>query len=69
MNRAKALERLGRYKEAEAMFRALADDEPGDAHSVEYINFLLRRNDFVTAYRTIERVLPRLRRAPGHRCW
>ena len=57
MNRAKALERLGRYEEAGATFRKLADDEPGDAHSVDYINFLLRRDDFIAAYATIERVL------------
>jgi len=58
MNRAKALERLGRYPEAHAVFRALADDEPGDAHSVDYINFLLRRGCYADAWETIERVLP-----------
>jgi tetratricopeptide (TPR) repeat protein len=57
MNRAKALERLDRYAEAEAAFRQLADDEPGDAHSVEYVNFLLRHNNFVEAIAAIERIL------------
>jgi tetratricopeptide (TPR) repeat protein len=57
MNRAKALERLGRYAEAQAAFRALADDEPGDAHTSDYINYLLRRESFVLAVSEIERVL------------
>jgi tetratricopeptide (TPR) repeat protein len=57
MNRAKALERLGRHDEAEAMFKALADDEPGDAHSVDYINYLLRRNRYLAAEQVIESAL------------
>jgi tetratricopeptide (TPR) repeat protein len=57
MNRAKALERLGRFDEAEAMYKGLADDEPGDAHSADYINFLLRREKFAAALETIEDVL------------
>jgi tetratricopeptide (TPR) repeat protein len=60
MNRAKALERLERFAEAEVAFRELADDEPGDVHSVEYLNYLLRRNNFVAAMETIEKVLPSL---------
>lgn len=57
MNRGKALERLGRHAEAAAMFKGLADDEPGDAHSVDYINYLLRCNSFVAAAAAIEDVL------------
>ena len=57
MNRAKALERLGRYDEAEAVYKALADDEPGDVHSVDYVNYLLRCNRFAAALQAIESVL------------
>ena len=57
MNRAKALERLGRYDEAEAVLKALADDEPGDVHSVDYVNYLLRCNRYAAALRAIESVL------------
>jgi tetratricopeptide (TPR) repeat protein len=58
MNRAKALERLGRFDEADAVFRRLADDEPGDVHSVDYVNYVLRRNDHDVVLRVIEEVLP-----------
>jgi len=60
INRARALERLERYDEAAAMFKELADDEPGDTHSVEYVNFLLRRNDFAAALAEMHKVLPLL---------
>jgi tetratricopeptide (TPR) repeat protein len=58
MNRAKALERLGRFEEAEAVFKRLADDEPGDVHSVDYVNYVLRRGDHAVVLRVIEEVLP-----------
>jgi tetratricopeptide (TPR) repeat protein len=57
INRARALELLERYDEAAAMFKGLADDEPGDVHSVDYVNFLLRRNDYALALTTIEAIL------------
>jgi tetratricopeptide (TPR) repeat protein len=57
LNRARALEGLERYSEAAAMFKGLADDEPGDVHAVDYVNFLLRRNDFSAALAAIEGVL------------
>lgn len=67
MNRAKALERLGRLGEARAVFAQLAADEPGDAHTVDYINFLLRCHEHAAAIETIESsleaVTPRVRAA------
>ncbi len=57
MNRAKALERLGRFDEAEMIFAGLAADEPGDAHCIDYINYLLRRQKHAGAVRVIEDVL------------
>jgi tetratricopeptide (TPR) repeat protein len=67
MNRAKALERLGRHAEASSVFAQLALDEPGDAHTTDYINFLLRRGDHAVALDTIEAsldaVTPRVRAA------
>jgi tetratricopeptide (TPR) repeat protein len=56
-NRAMALERLGRYDEAASMFKGLADDEPGDTHSIGYVNYLLRRNDYSGALETIDQVV------------
>jgi tetratricopeptide (TPR) repeat protein len=58
MNRAKALERLGRFDEAGAAFKEIAADEPGDVHSVDYINFLLRRAQYADAVEAIETALP-----------
>jgi tetratricopeptide (TPR) repeat protein len=60
LNRARALERLGRYADARGAFRELAADEAGDAHSVDYINFLLRRNEYPAALAAIEEHLPYL---------
>ena len=57
MNRAKALERLERFDECGEALKDLADDEPGDVHSVEYVNFLLRRNDYVAALQAIDDIL------------
>ncbi len=57
LNRARALERLRRLDEAEAMFADLARDEPGDVHSVDYINYLLRHERFSQAAGAIETAL------------
>ena len=57
VNRAGALEHLERYAEAAAAFKVLADDEPGDTHSVGYVNYLLRRRDYPAALAAIEAVL------------
>jgi tetratricopeptide (TPR) repeat protein len=58
INRAKALERLGRFTDAADAFKELADSEPGDVHSVDYINYLLRRSQYADAVRAIEDALP-----------
>jgi tetratricopeptide (TPR) repeat protein len=58
INRARALEQLKRYEEAGATFRSLADTEQGDTYKVDYVNYLLRRNDFAAAQATIDHVFP-----------
>jgi tetratricopeptide (TPR) repeat protein len=58
VNRARALECLERYDEAELMFKQLADDEPGDANTILYVNYLLRRKDNGAALAAIDEVLP-----------
>jgi tetratricopeptide (TPR) repeat protein len=60
VNRARALERLGRYSDARDAFHEIATDEAGDVHSVDFLNFLLRHDDFATALVTIEEILPSL---------
>jgi tetratricopeptide (TPR) repeat protein len=57
LNKARALEGLERYDEAGAIFKQLADEEPGDTYTVLHINYLLRRNDYTAAVATIEEVL------------
>jgi tetratricopeptide (TPR) repeat protein len=55
INRAKALENLGRFAEAEETLRALYE-EFGDEHSgVEYVNYLLRHHKEREAVALIER--------------
>jgi tetratricopeptide (TPR) repeat protein len=56
-NRARALEQLQRYDEAAAVFKELAHTEADDTHSIEYVNYLLRREDYAIALATIEELL------------
>src|SRR5581483_9198503 len=44
INYAKALERVGRFSEAEAVFKAVYEDFRGEQATLEYVNYLLRRH-------------------------
>jgi len=60
LNRARALERLGRFQEAcDALAATWADDRDGIAAN-EYVNFLLRRGDDGGALGFIEEAAPQL---------
>jgi glycosyltransferase involved in cell wall biosynthesis/Flp pilus assembly protein TadD len=53
LSKARALERLERYHDADVAFRRLAEIRP-ETGKVEYINFLLRRKRFSTALVMVE---------------
>jgi len=53
VSKARALERLERYHDADVAFRRLAEIRP-ETGKVEYINFLLRRKRFSTALVMVE---------------
>ncbi len=56
--RARVLELLGRHDEARAMYREVWETFADDKSVVEYINILLRQNDYVAALEAIESSLP-----------
>ncbi len=60
LNRAKALERLERYTEAEEAFRDVYDDFKDEFSTVNYIDFLLRRHSYERAIEIIEESHQRL---------
>lgn len=55
INRARALDRLGRYDEAEAAFREAHVTHEDDATAIDFVNFLLRRRRGLDALSVIER--------------
>ncbi len=62
LNRARALERLGRFDEAEEALRTVWSDFHNEQATLHYVNFLLRRNKGGLAVETIEssyKALPR----------
>ncbi len=55
INRARALERLGRFAEAEAAFRAVYEQFGDEQSTIDYINYLLRRHEDAKALEVIDR--------------
>ena len=55
INRAKALEHLGRFDEAQAAFKALFDDFEDELSAVDLVNFYLRRGKDEAAVALIEK--------------
>jgi tetratricopeptide (TPR) repeat protein len=55
INYAKALERLGRFAQADSVFRGVFEDFGSDQSTLEYVNYLLRRHQEHEAIQTIER--------------
>ncbi len=60
LNYAKALERLGRYPEAESAFRSVYDDFGGEQPALELVNYLLRRHKESEALGIIEAAYAKL---------
>lgn len=60
LNRAKALEALQRYDEAREAFAAVWKDDRDNLAANEYVNFLLRRGESVSALEFIEEAAPQL---------
>ncbi|MGH7660135.1 MAG: tetratricopeptide repeat protein, partial [Vulcanimicrobiaceae bacterium] len=60
LNRAKALERLGRFDDARDALAAVWQDDRDHLSANEYVNFLLRRGDEPGALRFIEEAAPAL---------
>jgi len=65
LNRARALERLGRFDEAEEALRTVWADFANDQAGLHYINFLLRRKKDALAVDAIERGYARLSKRVG----
>jgi tetratricopeptide (TPR) repeat protein len=57
VNRARALEALHRYADAEAAFRGIALAHRSDASRIDYVNYLLRREEFDRALVAIDELL------------
>lgn len=60
INRARALERLGRHDEAEAAFREAHELHADDASTADFVNFLLRRHRGLDALSVIDRAHEKL---------
>lgn len=60
INRARALERLGRFDEAEAAFREAQQMHADDASTADFVNFLLRRHRGLDALAVIDRAHEKL---------
>jgi len=54
LNRAKALERLGRFDDAEAAFAGVWEDERDELSANEYVNYMLRRGEHRRAVKFID---------------
>ena len=60
INRARALDRLGRHDEAEAAFREAQELHADDASTADFVNFLLRRQRGLDALSVIDRAHEKL---------
>jgi glycosyltransferase involved in cell wall biosynthesis/Flp pilus assembly protein TadD len=65
INRAKALEQLGRFDEAEAVFKALFDDFEDELSAVDLVNYYLRRGKDDSAIALIEQTYARFSTVAG----
>lgn len=63
MNRARALERLGRYEDAKAAFESSYRDLPQDLTAIDFINYLLRLNRYDDALLAVEDAITKV--SPG----